>query len=322
MYSTLLANMVIAAGGETGGRRIATAAGIPGTLPSKQMITSEQYHRLWELAEYEYDVPDLAWHVANSHRPGLLGMQDYLFRTGSTIRSGLAACVRHSRVLTTNHAALQETYAGTEPGQTTGYRLVDGGGHGTDLAAEFWIGLAVKRLREATGEPIVPMHVTLRKRPPRRHRYLFDILGDCRIDFDAPAITFTIKAEDLDRPLVTADPMLAAILDKAAAAVPPAPERAVATNWPDRVQEILSHTLGTGDSSLEAVARRLAVGPRTLQRRLAASGTSWRCELDRARRLRWAENADRSGDVRARQLGYSDARALRRATRRWTGAGT
>jgi transcriptional regulator GlxA family with amidase domain len=68
------------------------------------------------------------------------------------------------------------------------------------------------------------------------------------------------------------------------------------------------------------VARRLAVSPRTLQRQLAAHGTTWRAELERARQAlaRHYSQAGPPGMARlARQLGYCDPRSVRRALRRW-----
>ncbi|MBF5000571.1 hypothetical protein IRT45_25850 [Nocardia sp. BSTN01] len=63
---------------------------------------------------------------------------------------------------------------------------------------------------------------------------------------------------------------------------------------------------------------RLAVSPRTLQRRLAESGTTWRRELDLARRSVAGSVAETTTQsALAYRLGYSDARALRRAARRW-----
>ena len=90
--------------------------------------------------------------------------------------------------------------------------------------------------------------------------------------------------------------------------------------WAERVREILFAHLERPGLSLEDVARTLAVSPRTLQRRLADEGTSWRGELDAVRRVRATallrEGATR--DATAERVGYSGSRALRRALGRWT----
>lgn len=58
---------------------------------------------------------------------------------------------------------------------------------------------------------------------------------------------------------------------------------------------------------------------RTLQRRLAEEGTSWRAEIDAARNKRAAQLLQQgtTADLTAAQVGYSGSRALRRALRRW-----
>ncbi|WP_040811574.1 helix-turn-helix transcriptional regulator [Nocardia concava] len=73
---------------------------------------------------------------------------------------------------------------------------------------------------------------------------------------------------------------------------------------------------------LDEVAGKLRLSPRTLQRRLAEYGTTWRAELEGVRRdTAVALLSDRGVAVEtiAAQLGYRDRRVLARAFRRWTG---
>jgi AraC-like DNA-binding protein len=100
-----------------------------------------------------------------------------------------------------------------------------------------------------------------------------------------------------------------------AGAPPPAP-----VDWLDRFRQALAEAIGEGAPSLGTFSRRLPVSTRSLQRRLAEYGTSWRAELESARRHR-AHRAFQDGtrnlDRLARQLGYADPRSVRRALRRW-----
>ena len=69
------------------------------------------------------------------------------------------------------------------------------------------------------------------------------------------------------------------------------------------------------------VARRLHVTPRTLARKLAEEGTSYRAIVDDLRH-RMAVDLIKSGssmDEIAYLLGYTDTSNFRRAFRRWTG---
>lgn len=79
--------------------------------------------------------------------------------------------------------------------------------------------------------------------------------------------------------------------------------------------------LAARTASLSEVGASLAISPRTLQRRLAEAGTSWRAEVDTARRELAAQlaGAGHGRKAIARRVGYSDTRGLRRALRRWNG---
>lgn len=76
----------------------------------------------------------------------------------------------------------------------------------------------------------------------------------------------------------------------------------------------------TGEVSVRTVARKIGHSPRSLQRHLAAAGTSFRQVLDELRRDRVRE-LEREGvpiEAIAERLGYRDLGAFRRAQRRWT----
>ena len=70
--------------------------------------------------------------------------------------------------------------------------------------------------------------------------------------------------------------------------------------------------------SLAQVARALAIGKRTLQRRLGEEGVSFREIVDKVRAARLSQLRTRGlpADDAAPALGYSDARSVRRFERR------
>lgn len=89
--------------------------------------------------------------------------------------------------------------------------------------------------------------------------------------------------------------------------------------WINLFRATLMASLHTGNASLGELARRLAMSPRTLQRRLAAHHTTLRAEINTTRRdlaARLSQNGANQSLI-ALRLGYSDTRALRRASRRW-----
>lgn len=111
--------------------------------------------------------------------------------------------------------------------------------------------------------------------------------------------------------LAPSDPAVRALVERQVQAiVPPVPTSSaiVATLW----------SLGP-TATMADLARAARISERTLHRRLAESGTSFRAELDAMRaRLAVGLVSGRSTDEVAALLGYSDSGAYRRAARRWT----
>ncbi|GAD87120.1 hypothetical protein NCAST_34_02500 [Nocardia asteroides NBRC 15531] len=183
---------------------------------------------------------------------------------------------------------------------------------------EFVLSTVLRRMREATGTPITPVHVAFSQRPPSTRQHLVDAFGTRRIDFDAPHAQLTFL--DAAALPTGGDPQLGALVRRHA-------ELALAGSAPvptyeEALRAAILDDLAAGALDLSAVAARFAASPRTFQRRLAEAGTTWRAEVDAARRDR-AERLLRESDLPvgsiAARLGYADARTLRRSFQRWTG---
>jgi len=90
----------------------------------------------------------------------------------------------------------------------------------------------------------------------------------------------------------------------------------------DTVQRVLAEELSEGGPTLEHLAKRLHMSARTLHRRLAAEGTTFRSVVTKLR-MELAERALREphlpiGEI-AFRLGFSEPSAFHRAFKRWTG---
>jgi AraC-like DNA-binding protein len=305
--------LAAAADGGADARQLASEARVPtwALADDGAMIASCHALRLWELAEQALQDPDVALGVAARYRLGELGLYDYLFRTAATLREGLEASRRYLPLVTTNGRLRAETQTGRYS-----YSCVEADGRGQELALQFSIALFLARARAGTGRPVAPVHVGFAQPAPRCYRAFIDTLGTHRIDFGAPATTFTLRASDLELPMRGADQVLAGILRRCAASVPPP----AAATWHDHFRLQLSQAIEQGSPSLAALARRMSLSTRTLQRRLAEHGTSWRAELEAARQHH-ARRARQAGSptmtLLASQLGYADPRSARRALRRW-----
>lgn len=279
-------------------------------------LPSHTFSRLWELGEHGLGDPNVALNVASRYELNSLGLYDYLFSTAPTLGAGLATCGPYVAAVTTNHRFNLVTE--NEHEVTLYLDMINGEGRGRDLTQLWGLTAVLSRARRVVREPIIPLRVALRQRAPATSDTFVAVFGTAAIEFDAPVDAMTFRATDMDLPLTTSDPVLATVLQPLADALPPPPP--LATAWPDRVATAVADALDQGEVSLEQVARRLATSPRTLQRRLMESGTTWRLELDRARNARLAQASagglPLSRTRQAELLGYSDVGSMRRAARR------
>ncbi|MEU4236954.1 AraC family transcriptional regulator [Actinoplanes sp. NPDC026619] len=91
----------------------------------------------------------------------------------------------------------------------------------------------------------------------------------------------------------------------------------------ERVRQLLTQSLGSAPADIAAVSRRLQTHPRTLQRRLAAAGTTFDKIQDGVRRdtaHRLITTTDLPFTQVTAMVGLTEQSALSRAARRWFGA--
>ncbi|WP_460717877.1 AraC family transcriptional regulator [Nocardia heshunensis] len=295
--------------------RIARLAGVPAWREGGEgdRVSSRYCLRVWELIEQESGDPDIALRVSEESTPGEFGLLEYLFLSADTLGSALEACTRHTGSLTTSYQfRIAER---TEHEVRYEVRSAVDDCRGRELLVQCCFALVLGRGRAATRCPVVPSQVSFRQPAPADHSRFVSLFGTRAIDFGCTADTVTLRAADLALPMKSADPELTAVLLSYAATLPTTPEFGV--SWLDQLGEAIDAALEEGPATLESVARRLLTSPRSLQRRLADAGTTWRREVDRARRrrLRRAEHLSRA--QQAEFLGYADPASLRRAVNRW-----
>lgn len=276
--------------------------------------------RLAELTTVYAPWTEMSVLLAQQSSIGSLGVWDYLLTSAPTPLEGIR-----------DASAYFATVADT---RTDDLRITEDGDHVTishvneaDLTHEaacairgYALGLYQRRLSEAAGRRLVPLRVSLAAKAPRRHDALSELYGTRTIEFEAASSSITFLAADLNTPAPHAQPGLSAVLRRHA-------EQSLATaiplhDWLDLFRTALASAHAEAAPTLSAVARRLAVSPRTLQRRLDEHATTWSSEVETVRRAhvaRLLHSTDLSVDSIAARSGYADARALRRAVHRWYG---
>jgi AraC-like DNA-binding protein len=185
--------------------------------------------------------------------------------------------------------------------------------------AEYSLALALRTIRLMAGSTWSPLEVQFEHKPPADISEHTRIFG-CPVTFDRPAGAFVVDLEFANRQIPAADdrlyPILTDLLDDRLRALPP--EDTFLASLRHAIGEALRH----GKPGLNEVARALALGPRTLQRRLAEAKLPFKTIVDDTRRrlaLRYLEDSRHTLAEIAYLLGYSETSAFNRAFRRWTG---
>ena len=179
------------------------------------------------------------------------------------------------------------------------------------------VALMVSMLRTLCGPDWHPVEVWFAHRRPgdvRPFRRFFQ--APMRFDAEQNAVVFA--ADWLDRRLPAADAALQRLLQQQIDAL----EARHSDEFPDQVRSVLRTGLVTGHASAEQVAALFSMHSRTLSRRLASFGTTFKALADEGRfEIALQMLQDTSLDVGkiAHSLDYADSSAFTRAFRRWTG---
>ena len=291
--------------------------GMTGLTDPDRRVPEESVEAAWRLAtEFTADEA-IGIHVAEWLPRGALDLVEYAFRSSGSLADGLGRVARYGRVLSDRVAA----------------RMVDGG-EGVLLMfrdtgstalhpgrTEFALATALKLAREGVGNNVTPVQVCFAHPAPKatgEHHRFFGV----PVRFAAGSNSMLLSAEDAARPLQGADEALSAIVRRRLDKLLTERDGQMSGSLGDRVRRLMVARVGKVPVTPDSVGRSLAVSRRTLSRRLAEEGTSFRRILDDVRReLACALLQDRSASVAdvAFVLQYSEPAAFNRSFRRWTG---
>lgn len=255
-----------------------------------------------------------ALRIVSSVSPDAFDALGLLAMTSATVEEAMLATWRYARVFIEGE---RYTVERTSAGASYGYFPWGPPRPAHSLMAELFARDLAVNVPLLAGVPAHDAQVRLRHVPqkPGDHAAL---LGG-RVQFGAGIDEVSYTPQFLAQPLPLANPMFQAValryLDARLACLPPESPLA-------RAHKAVVHDLAHGAPSLEAVAERLAISRRTLQRTLRDHGTSFSSLVDDVRRAR-ALALLRSGAAVAEVawlLGYSEPSPFVRAVKRWTGA--
>lgn len=253
-------------------------------------------------------------HVAESIPLGTMAVLDFAVRSSATMGEALERVIRYY-ALVDDRSSLHLEREGAVT-HLVGRRVEPASPR---AATELLFGLIVARGRDYTGSPWPMRAVSFRQAPPRDARGHERFFG-APVSFHAAHNELVFDTAWLDAPCRARDPALASFLDQQVAALLERLPRP--TSFLDDVRRAVTEAIRGSDPLLEATARRLKLGTRTLQRRLKEQGSSHQAIVEEVReglaRQLLGDGRTSIGEV-AYLLGFSDPSAFHHAFVRWTG---
>jgi AraC-like DNA-binding protein len=185
-------------------------------------------------------------------------------------------------------------------------------------AIDALVAAQLRMCRSLTGPEFSPLLLELRRPRPARIDD-FERLLRAPLRFGAARNLLVFDADSIERPLEGGNPELARYNDVIALQYLMRIERG---DIQGRVRDVLLQRLKGCEPSQEEVAEQLHMSARTLQRKLADSGTTYKELLDETRHalaLMYLSTPQSSVNEVTYLLGFSSGSCFTRAFRRWTG---
>jgi len=185
---------------------------------------------------------------------------------------------------------------------------------------EYSLAVGLGTIRLIAGSDWAPVEVQFEHKPPPQTREHVRVFG-APVSFDRPANAFVVEREFCERQVPAADarlyPVLKRYLDRDLDEMPPADDLLAS------LRKAISESMTHGDPTLTQIATKIAIAPRTLQRRLRDQGADFKTLVDDIRRrfaLRYLQDRNNTLTEIAYLLGYAEVSAFNRAFKRWTRA--
>jgi AraC-like DNA-binding protein len=280
-------------------------------------IPSEDFARLLESAAAATGNDCFGLRFGARFNPKDIGPLAYVILHSPTVGVALANAGRYLRVHNTGATV---AYVRQPPVALLQYVLV---GVPVELRrqhAEYSLAVALQTVRLMAGSAWSPQEVQFEHKAPADTSAHIEVFG-APVSFECPAAGFVVDLEFAERQIPAADarlyPTLTRYLDDVLQALP-AEDAFLAS-----LRRAIGETLRNGPPDLATVAREVALGARTLQRRLADAGLDFKTLVDDTRHrlaLRYLADPKHTLTEVGYLLGYSETSAFNRAFRRWTGS--
>jgi AraC-like DNA-binding protein len=307
-----------AAGGDA--RALAERYGLPADAHERRDVdvSLETLDALGNAAAERAGDPNLGFHLALRLPQGSYGLLEYIGRSSATVRAAGERFIRYSGLL---NALVSFSFDARGDDVALSQRIK---GHPTCVgrhAGEMFVALVVRYLRELTGNAFAPKEIGFAHAAPPDITELAEYFRAPFV-WDQGENRVVLPGALLDRPVVSGDATVFALLDKEAQEILAARAPPLEDDMMEKLRGAIRRALDDGQPDLAQIAKAVHMSPRTIQRRLKEQKTSFQDVLDSVRRdlaEGHMKNARLTlGDV-AYLLGFSEISAFTRAFKRWTG---
>ena len=315
--ATGLLEAIEAAGGNP--EQIARSVGLTPAAVSKPdgFIPCAQFARLLDEAARAIGDDCFGLHFGERFNPKDVGPIAYVIMNSPTIEAGFRNAGRY---LSVHNQAAKVSFSVDGRFAYARHLLVDPAIEAPRQHNEYSMAVALNMIRLMAGSGWAPLETHFAHPDPGQHSEQARVFG-APVSFGRDANAFVIEREFLDRQVPAADqrlyPTLRRYLDEVLTEVPREDDLLAS------VRRAVAESMRHGDPGLTTVGERVAMGPRTLQRRLKDQGVEFKALVDDTRRLfalTYLRNPDHTLAEIAYLLGYSEVSAFNRAFRRWTGS--
>ena len=188
----------------------------------------------------------------------------------------------------------------------------------------FPLALGLNMFREMLGEPRLNVHSLHLMVPDDRFRAEYEEYFGGPVYFRCPDNRLVFHSADFDRPIRAAVPETRPFLEQLAISQKAhvASGRSTTENFIELVQEELRKAILSEDFEQTTIARRMSIGPRTLQRRLKEHNMTFRTLTENVQErlaMEFLLKTDLSVQEIAYKIGYQQPASFHRAFKRWTG---
>lgn len=251
-----------------------------------------------------------------SVRPKQAGALGFLALSSDTLGDALRNLERYNRVLSEGgRAQLHSRRGNTE----LTLEVIDPQIEKPNQVVEFGLGATLSVCRALVGQDVPLQGIFVAHAPNASLRSYRQATG-VAIEFQARRNALSLGEGALDLPIRTADSSLHRVLVRCCTEILGQGQQD--SDLIKELRAVLTGKLTAGEPSMDLVARDLGMSQRTLARRLADRGTSFRLELDALRHslaLRYLQQKDLRPSQVAYLLGYAEPSAFNHAFDRWTG---